>query len=221
VPIGHGQRWLLVGVSPPIGVRPVTQGLLFESELPGDRGDRTGQLDHHFRGLAFVFWCVGPAIRRHWISLFRMRNLSGFAIREIRGLSAGGLSCCWRSGGGTELGGWTRARGGGGRSRTSPAWPARGAGWGPTRCICCSTRSPAWSVPRRRQGSSLGSTPSRATDNSIIPTSPTPEHRPTSPKTPAGPSPITGTALLHVIRSKIYSLAWAWSIVLVSPLGWS
>ena len=46
--------------------------------------------------------------------------------------------------------GWVDAgRAGGGGRRTSPTWRGLGPGWGPTRCTCCSSRSPARSAARR------------------------------------------------------------------------
>ena len=55
----------LTRVIPPVVRDPIPQGLLADTELPGDLRGWSRCLDHHLRSLLPVLRRVTPALRRH------------------------------------------------------------------------------------------------------------------------------------------------------------
>jgi hypothetical protein len=85
----HRQRRLFPGVLTPMGIDPVPQGRLMNTELLGHLRDRTGRLDHQ---LLPGTQASNSSLIAPTRSLSDDPELGGVAVRKVRGTSIAGAA---------------------------------------------------------------------------------------------------------------------------------
>src|SRR5207248_8716073 len=87
--IAHGQRRLVTRVLAAVGINPIAESRLMNTELFGDLGDRTRRLDHSLNGL---FLELGREPHTFLCQPYSFRTtpiLVGPTVRKVRGTSVG------------------------------------------------------------------------------------------------------------------------------------
>src|ERR1700676_783378 len=90
-PLAHGESGLVADVFPPVGIHPVPESSLVNSELLRDLSDRTRRLDHQLHGLFTELWRIVLLRSCQHIPFQTTPDLIGVAVRKVRGGSVCGM----------------------------------------------------------------------------------------------------------------------------------